>query len=75
MEYLIFIIAFVVTAVIIFTIMQYKNENPDDFEEETTKDKMYRAITVLVYIIIAIILIPIAIKILFWTGILTASKG
>ncbi|MCM1008546.1 MAG: hypothetical protein NC485_11600 [Ruminococcus flavefaciens] len=39
------------------------------------KDKMYKAMTILIYIIIAIILILIAIKILFWAGILTASKA
>lgn len=75
MEYLIFIIAFVVTAVIIFTIMQYKNKNPEDYEEEEPKDKMYRAITILIYLIIAIILIAIIARLFFWSSILALIKG
>lgn len=75
MKYLIFIVAFVITAVIIFTIMQYKNENPEDYEEEEPKDKMYRAITILIYLIIAIILIAIIARLFFWSSILTLIKG
>ncbi len=40
-------------------------------EDETEKDKTYRAIRILIYIIIAIVLISIIIKAFFWTSLLS----
>lgn len=63
---------------IVITIIVLIGEKRKPYKEEKStelKDKMYKAMTILIYIIIAIILILIAIKILFWAGILTASKA
>lgn len=71
-----FLIGFIITITAIVIAMKLIHERTEEDKKELSqKDKMYKAITILIYIIIAIILIPIAIKILFWAGILTASKG
>lgn len=71
-----FIIGFIITiTAIVIAIKLIQDRTEEDKKELSQKDKMYRAITILVYIIIAMILIPIAIKILLWTGILTTNKG
>lgn len=70
-----FLIGFIITLTAIIIAMKLIKDRKEDKKELSQKDKMYKAITILIYIIIAIILIPIAIKILFWAGILTASKG
>ena len=70
------IVTAIMVIVVLLTIIVLIGEKRKPYKEEKRtepKDKMYKAITILIYIIIAIILIPIAIKILFWAGILTAS--
>lgn len=72
------IVTAIMAIVVLLTIIVLIGEKRKPYKDEKRtepKDKMYKAITILIYIIIAIILIPIAIKILFWAGILTASKG
>lgn len=71
-----FLIGFIITiTAIIIAVKLLHDRTEEDKEELSPKEKMYKAITALIYIIIAIILIPIAIKILFWAGILTASQS
>lgn len=71
-----FLIGFIITLTAIIIAMKLIHDRTEENEKELSqKDKMYKAMTILIYIIIAIILIPIAIKILFWAGVLTASKG
>ena len=72
------IVTAIMVIVVLLTIIVLIGEKRKPYKEEKRtepKDKMYKAMTILIYIIIAIILIPIAIKILFWAGVLTASKG
>lgn len=71
------IVTAIMVIVVLLTIIVLIGEKRKPYKEEKRtepKDKMYKAITILIYIIIAIILIPIAIKILFWAGVLTASQ-
>lgn len=68
------IILLIIAMVILITIFQDKKQRASgEYEEESERDKMYRAIRYLVYLIIFAIIIPITIKVLFLIGIL--SKG
>lgn len=73
-----FIIAFIITLIIfiiVYSIIEektkYKDEEPDELSE---KDKTLRALRALIYIVIALIIAGVAIKILFFSGILLADR-
>lgn len=65
------IISIIIVIATILIIIVCKKSSSDEYEEMTTKDKMYKAITILVYIIIAIFII----KVLFWTGLISAISN
>lgn len=67
----IIILAIVAVITIALIIVIFKILDKKGYVERTPKEKMYRAITFLVYIIIALI----GIKILFWTGIISSIKN
>ena len=55
----------------IVTIIDYNIHKNDEYEEPKPQEKMYKAITTLAYLIIAIIIIAIIVKVLFWTGLIS----
>lgn len=58
-----------IIAIIWALIEDRKDKSQDNYEEESEKDKMYRAIRTLIYIIIFLILTPIVIKLLILSGV------
>lgn len=72
---LIYIIIGIIIIITIFTIIEYKIKYKDDEEEELTEhEKTMKAIRILVYIVIALIISGIAIKLLMIYGILSFNK-
>ena len=68
---LLFIIIFLILTIIsFFNDVKFKKEDRE-YEELSEKDKFYRSLRHLIYILIAIILIPIGIKLLLLYGLLS----
>lgn len=72
-----FIISFIITLIIfiiVYSIIEEKTKYKDvEPEELSEKDKTLRALRVLIYLVIGLIVAGIAIKVLFFSGILLAN--
>ena len=71
----IIIIGIIIVMSVIRKVIIYKNKENEEYKEPTEQDKMYRAVTTLAYLIIAIIIIAVIVKVLFWAGLITAIKN
>lgn len=72
---IVYVIIGIIAVVTIFTVIEYKIKYKDDEEEELTEqEKTMKAIRILVYIVIALIISGIAIKLLMIYGILSFNK-
>ena len=71
MKILIIAVIVIILAVVIFTIIEEKTKYKDyEKEELSEQDKTMRALRILIYIIIAILLPTLIYKVLIWTAIL-----
>lgn len=71
----IIIIGIIIVMSAIRKVIIYKNKENEEYKEPTEQDKMYRAVTTLAYLIIAIIIIAVIVKVLFWAGLITAINN
>ena len=71
MDYLILVIIAVIVIVTIVTVIEYKIKYKDEEEEELTEqEKTMRALRILIYIILGLIITGVAFKLLLLYGIL-----
>jgi len=73
--YIIFAVA--VLSIIIEIVIDIKQRRSEEYEEEeeTEKDRFYRTLRHFIYLITALILIPIIIKLLFVVGFISYING